>query len=108
TWAEAERALGLAMPPVALELLQVGRGPTLVGRVAGSEEGTRRIRRELGWEDADAKFWADHSRRGAERWARVSVRRGALVGLLRRLPEPARWVAQPGVGVAHWFDFEDA
>jgi glycolate oxidase FAD binding subunit len=106
-WAEAERALGLAMPPVALELLQMGGRQTLVGRVAGSEEGTRRIRRELGWEDADAAFWADHVRRGAERWARISVRRSALAGLLRRLPEPARWVAQPGVGVAHWFDFKN-
>jgi len=106
-WAEAERALGLAMAPVALELLQLGGRPKLVGRIAGSEEGTRRIRRELGWEDADGDFWTDHARRGADRWARVSVRRGALAGLLRQLPEPARWVAHPGVGVAHWFDFDD-
>jgi glycolate oxidase FAD binding subunit len=106
-WAEAERALGLAMAPVALELLRLGEGLVLVARIAGSEEGTRRIRRELGWEDEDAGFWIEHAGRGGERWARLSVRRGALAGLLRRLPEGARWVAQPGVGVAHWFDFED-
>ncbi|HVD00167.1 MAG TPA: FAD-binding protein [Candidatus Dormibacteraeota bacterium] len=106
-WAQADRALSLAMPPVALELLQLGGGLTLVGRIAGTEEGTRRIRRELGWQDADDGFWEEHARHGAERWARLSVRRGALSGLLRMLPEPARWMAQPGVGVAHWFDFED-
>ena len=107
-WSEAERALGLAMPPVALELLHLDGGFRLVGRVAGSEEGARRIRRELGWEDARAGFWAEHSTLGSDRWARLSVRRGALRGLLGRLPPGARWVAQPGVGVAHWFDFEGA
>jgi glycolate oxidase FAD binding subunit len=106
-WAEAERALALAMPPVALELLQMGDGLVLMARVAGSEQGAMRIRRELGWRDAEAEFWERHAHRGSDRWARISVRRGSLAAILRLLPEPARWLAQPGVGVAHWFDFED-
>jgi glycolate oxidase FAD binding subunit len=106
-WAEAERALALAMPPVALELLQMGDGLVLMARVAGSEQGAMRIRRELGWRDAEAEFWERHAHPGSDRWARISVRRGSLAAILRLLPEPARWLAQPGVGVAHWFDFED-
>lgn len=107
-WGEAERALGLRMPPVALELLADGGEFTLVGRVAGSERGARRILGELGWETVPDRFWKEHGDRGAERWARLSIRRDSLAGILRRLPPAARWIAQPGVGVAHWFDFDSA
>jgi glycolate oxidase FAD binding subunit len=105
-WAEAERALGLKMPPVALELVSEDGGYSLVGRLAGSEAGVRRILGELGWAKAPSTFWEEHGRRGAGRWARLSVRRGLLAELLHSLPESARWIAQPGVGVAHWFDFD--
>jgi glycolate oxidase FAD binding subunit len=107
-WAEAERALGLKMPPVALELIHLDDAFSLVARVAGSEAGVRRILGELGWAKTPAAFWQDHERRASERWARLSIRRGSLAELLRSLPAEARWIAHPGVGVAHWFDFDSA
>jgi len=107
-WTEAERALGLKMPPVALELVHEEGKFSLAARVAGSEAGVRRILGELGWAKAPATFWEAHRRRASDHWARLSVRRGSLADLLRLLPGGARWVAQPGVGVAHWFDFDSA
>ena len=107
-WAEAERALALSMPPVALELLAEGDRFTLMGRVAGSENGARRILGELAWDPSPDDFWQEHGHRGAEHWARLSIRRGSLAGILRQLPAGAHWIAHPGVGVAHWFDFGSA
>jgi glycolate oxidase FAD binding subunit len=107
-WTEAERALGLKMPPVALELVHEDDAFSLVARIAGDEAGVRRILGELGWAKTPAVFWEEHARRTSKRWARLSVRRGSLAELLRLLPSSARWIAQPGVGVAHWFDFESA
>ena len=101
---EASRALELRMPPVALDLIRGESGFTLAARVAGSEAGARRIIGELGWEAAPAGFWEEHGHSGAATWVRLSVRRDALSAILRALPEKARWIAQPGVGVAHWFD----
>ena len=107
-WTEAERALGLRMPPVALELVHEDDAFSLVGRIAGDEAGVRRILGELGWAKTPVIFWEEHAHRTSERWARLSVRRGSLADLLRLLPSRARWIAQPGVGVAHWFDFDSA
>ena len=105
-WAEAERALGLAMTPVALEMIHDSKRTKLAARVAGSEAGVNRIAAELRWEPAPADFWARHAERRDERWARLSIRPGELRQLLRRLPEGSSWIAQPGSGVAHWFGFQ--
>ncbi len=106
-WAKAEAALSLRMPPVALELTHEHGRIALLARIAGSEQGVRRIVAELGWAEDESGFWERHQLLGGERWARISVRRKALRGLIAAaLPTPARYVAQPGVGVVHWFDFE--
>ena len=107
-WQEAGRALSLAMPPVALEMLRTDAGYSLVARIAGSEEGVRRIHRELGWDKTPSVFWAELSESGSRSWARLSVRSQELRELLRSLPPRARWIAQPGVGVAYWFGLESA
>lgn len=106
-WDSAESALALPMPPVALELTHQGDQSILVGRVAGSEQGVGRIVKELGWEVDRSGFWQRHQHQAAPRWARLSVRRGELRRLVgRALPAGAHYLAQPGVGVVHWFDFE--
>lgn len=106
-WDEAQAALDLPLPPIALELAHEPDATTLVARVAGSEQGVRRMVGELQWEVDRSGFWKEHQLVGAERWARISVRRGDLRGLIASaLPGRARYVAQPGVGVVHWFDFE--
>jgi len=107
-WREAERALSLAMPPVALALLKADSGYSLVARLAGSEEGVRRIQRELGWARTPFLFWVELAESGSRSWARLAVRPQALAAVLRSLPARARWVAQPGVGVAYWFSLESA
>jgi FAD/FMN-containing dehydrogenase len=57
---------------------------------------------ELGWQQADVSVWAEHSTRGPESWARISVPRHALRGILAALPRNASWWASPGSGIAHW------
>lgn len=104
-WAEADRALQLKLAPVALELSSGGH---LVARLAGSESAVKRTAAELGWEQADPGFWADHAARLSDHWARISVPPGALREVLAQLPAAADWWASPGVGVAHWFDARDA
>src|SRR5207248_1073644 len=99
-WAEAERALRLALPPVALELSDSGR---LVARLAGSETAVKRTAAELGWTESDPGFWAEHAARTSDAWARVSVPAGALPEVLAELPARAGWWASPRVGVAPWF-----
>jgi glycolate dehydrogenase FAD-binding subunit len=104
-WAEAERALRLPLPPVALELSSSGR---LMARLAGSETAVKRTAAELGWTESDPGFWAEHAARTSDAWARLSVPAGALPEVLAELPAGADWWASPGVGVAHWFDARDA
>jgi glycolate oxidase FAD binding subunit len=104
-WGEAARALALPMPPVALELTDDGR---LLARLAGTAEGVARMARELGWPPAAPDAWEEHSRRAGETWARISVPPAALRQVVCGLPEPARWWASPGVGVAHWTGDLDA
>jgi glycolate dehydrogenase FAD-binding subunit len=104
-WGEAERALALPMPPVALELTSEGR---LLTRLAGTQEGVRRMAGELGWPEAPDDVWSEHSRRGGSAWARVSVPPGRLREVVGRFRGRADWWASPGVGVAHWVGDIDA
>lgn len=102
-WREAERALALPMPPIALELTSDGR---LLARLAGSTQGVDRMARELGWSEVGPEVWAEHARRGGETWARISVPRARLRALTGRLEHT--WWASPGLGVAHWTGDLDA
>ena len=105
-WAEAERALSAPMLPVALEVVTEGDGYSVTARLAGTESGVARIAAELSWDRAPEGFWAAHSQQGSQTWARISIRAGGLRPLLESLPAGSKWIAQPGTGVAHWFDFE--
>ena len=98
-WDAAERALGLPLPPAALELFSDGR---LVARFLGSPDAVNRMVHELGWKQATSAVWTDHSRRAPERWARISVPRSGLRSIVGSLPPASEWWASPGVGVAHW------
>jgi glycolate oxidase FAD binding subunit len=98
-WAEAGRALDLAMPPAALELFSDGR---LLARFFGSTEAVERSAKDLGWQRADQGVWAEHSRAVRDTWARIAVPRTRLRDVLETLPDGSRWWASPGVGVAHW------
>ncbi|HXM57768.1 MAG TPA: FAD-binding oxidoreductase [Candidatus Dormibacteraeota bacterium] len=104
-WAEASRALSLALPPVALELTSEGR---LLARMAGTAEGVARIARELAWLEADPSAWDAHARRSGDAWARISVPPSRLRDVVGGLPAGADWWASPGVGVAHWTGDLDA
>jgi len=92
---EARRALGLAMPPIALELTSDHR---LLARLAGTEGGVRRIAGELGWKGADPDCWDVHAR--LKPAARISVPPDFLPTVLSELSPGAHWWASPGVGVA--------
>lgn len=98
-WAEVSRALALPMAPVALELDGSGR---LLARFWGTSEAVARIRGELGWDEAPAAAWTEHSNRGGEHWARISVPPATLRSVVDTLPDGATWWASPGVGIAHW------
>jgi FAD/FMN-containing dehydrogenase len=95
----AEVALAMPLAPAALELFSDGR---VLARFFGSPDAVDRMVSELGWQQADVSVWAEHSRRGPESWARISVPRHALRGILAALPRNASWWASPGSGIAHW------
>jgi hypothetical protein len=61
---------------------------------------------ELGWKQADASAWDEHSRRAPESWGRIAVPRNELRGVLSGLPVGAQWWASPGIGIAYW-SFDD-
>jgi glycolate oxidase FAD binding subunit len=104
-WTEADRALRLAQPPVALELTGEGR---LLARLAGTAKGCARMAAELGWTEADPQAWTEHATRAGDAWARVSVPPGRLREIVQALPAGAAWWASPGVGAAHWTGELDA
>jgi glycolate oxidase FAD binding subunit len=95
----SERALAMPLAPAALELFSDGR---VLARFFGSPDAVNRMVKELDWKPADPSEWVEHSRRGPESWARISVPRQALRSILAMLPKEASWWASPGIGVAHW------
>jgi glycolate oxidase FAD binding subunit len=98
-WESAERALAMPLAPAALELFPDGK---VRARFFGSRDAVSRMVTELGWNQADDAVWVEHSRRGPESWARISVPRHALRGIVAALPPGASWWASPGAGIAHW------
>ena len=123
-WEESQRALGLAMPPAALELVSdvsngaVGGGGAdgsdgeggrrLFALLAGSRRGVERTAAELGWRHAEPALWARHASQASETWARISVPRLALPRVLELIPPGQRWSCSPGVGTVQWLDARDA
>jgi glycolate oxidase FAD binding subunit len=98
-WAAAERLLSLPLPPAALELFSDGRA---IARFLGSPDAVTRTVADSGWKPSDPSIWAEHSRRSAQMWARISVPRRELHRVLMELPHSDRWWASPGVGIANW------
>ncbi|HYM67068.1 MAG TPA: FAD-linked oxidase C-terminal domain-containing protein, partial [Patescibacteria group bacterium] len=98
-WAAAKRALGLPLPPAALEMFSDGR---LLARFMGSPDAVNRMAADLAWNPADASVWQAHSRRSPELWARITAPPHRLREILDLLPAGAQWWASPGAGVAHW------
>jgi glycolate oxidase FAD binding subunit len=95
----AELALAMPLAPAALELFSDGR---VLARFLGSPDAVDRMVSELGWEKADATAWVEHSKRGPESWARISMPSHTLRSVLAMLPRDASWWASPGTGIAHW------
>jgi glycolate oxidase FAD binding subunit len=98
-WDASARAMELPLLPAALELFSDGR---VLARFFGSPDAVNRMVSELGWKEADASVWGEHSRRAPESWARIAVPRNALRAVLSGLPAGAQWWASPGIGIAHW------
>ena len=98
-WEASARALDLPLLPAALELFSDGR---LLGRFFGSPDAVNRMVSELGWKQADASVWDEHSRRAPDSWARIALPRNELRGVLSSLPAGAQWWASPGIGIAYW------
>jgi glycolate oxidase FAD binding subunit len=103
-WPEVERALDLALAPVALELFSDGRA---VARFFGSPQAVKATAATLGWDECDASIWDEHARAAPARWARIAAPRARLRDVLESLPAKSTWWASPGVGIAHW-SFESA
>ena len=93
-WADAGRALALPLAPSALELFADGR---VVARFLGSRDAVDRVTGDLGWQTADAGFWAAHSR--ATPAIRIAAPRERLREVVDGLTD---WWASPGAGIAYW------
>jgi glycolate oxidase FAD binding subunit len=94
-----DRAQALPQAPAALELFSTGR---VIARFMGSHDAVNRMVAELGWDEAAASAWTDHSHRASETWARIAIPRHKLRPTLLALPAGADWWASPGVGIVHW------
>jgi len=104
-WSAATRALAMPLEPSALELFSDGR---VLARFTGSPDAVERTTTDLGWKQAAASVWVEHSRQAPKRWARIVVPPQDLRRVLDSLPGDAKWWASPGVGVAHWSIETDA
>jgi glycolate dehydrogenase FAD-binding subunit len=98
-WSESDRALGMPLPPAALEMFSDGR---MLARFLGSPDAVERMVRELGWIRAEPSVWVEHSRRAPDHWARIAVPRHEMRAIIGSLPSGAEWWASPGAGVIHW------
>jgi glycolate oxidase FAD binding subunit len=98
-WAASDRALALPLAPAALELFSNGR---VLARFLGSRDAVDRMVSELGWAEADASVWSEHSHSAPETWARIAIPRNNLRPTLLALPAGAEWWASPGAGVVNW------
>jgi glycolate oxidase FAD binding subunit len=98
-WVATTRLLSLPLPPAALELFSDGR---VTARFLGSPDAVNRMVADSGWKIGDPSIWAEHSKRAAQTWARISVPRRELQSVLTKLPQGERWWASPGVGIANW------
>jgi glycolate oxidase FAD binding subunit len=101
-WEQAQRALNLPLPPVALEASGQGRAWSLLARFEGTREAVERMTRELAWTEAAPEAWEVLSKRSAPSWARLAVPPAALQNLLVEL-DGEELIAEPGVGILHWF-----
>jgi len=104
-WNAAVHALSTPVPPAALELFSSGH---VLARYSGSRDAVDRVAGDLGWKRVETDVWDEHSRRGPETWARISVPREALRRIVHGLPSDAEWWASPGTGIAHWAVTSDA
>lgn len=104
-WEDAERALGAAVAPSALEVFSEGR---VLARFMGSRDAVERVVRDLGWPAEETTIWDRHARRAPARWARIAAPRHELRRLVDALPRGAGWWASPGVGTLHWAIASDA
>ena len=98
-WPEVDRALDLALPPVALEMFSDGR---VLARFFGSPDAVKATAAGLGWDEADGSIWDKHAESAPARWARIAAPPERLRGILESLPSKSTWWASPGAGIAHW------
>ena len=105
--AQAERALGLPMRPLAVEMVAEAGDFKMVARLAGWPKAVARMQGELGWEVLDDAFWKRHSSRSSPCWARISVPPSRIAELLPKLPESG-WSCSVGVGSVQWLEADDA
>ncbi|MFZ0214684.1 MAG: FAD-binding oxidoreductase [Candidatus Dormiibacterota bacterium] len=96
-WADAERALALPQPPVALEV----EGNQVRARFWGQGRGLRRMLDELGWSPAPVEVWRREPLPEGTAWLRVSVPPRHLREVLAVAPAEIGSWAWPGVGIAH-------
>ena len=93
-WDDTDRVLAMPLGPSAVELFDDGR---VYARFLGSRDAVSRVVADLGWQEADGKWWTEHAR--ALPMTRISTPREKLREVLEGR---TGWWASPGAGIAHW------